>query len=54
MEKLSYIHNNPFEYGLCSTPWEYKFSSASDYAERELFIKVKLLSMWKRKPTLLE
>jgi REP element-mobilizing transposase RayT len=46
MEKLSYIHNNPVEYGLCSTPWEYKFSSASNYTEKESLIKVELLSMW--------
>jgi len=46
MEKLSYIHNNPVEYGLCSTPWEYKFSSASNYTEKESLISVELLSMW--------
>ncbi len=46
MEKLSYIHNNPVEYGLCNTPWEYKFSSASDYTGKESLIKVELLSIW--------
>ncbi|MBK7172343.1 MAG: transposase [Bacteroidales bacterium] len=46
MEKLSYIHNNPVEYGLCSTPWEYKFSSASNYADKDSLIKVELLSLW--------
>ncbi|MBK7029112.1 MAG: transposase [Bacteroidales bacterium] len=46
MEKLSYIHNNPVEYGLSSTPWEYKFSSASNYADMDSLIKVELLSLW--------
>ena len=46
MQKLSYIHNNPVEYGLCSSPCEYKFSSASNYAEKESLIKVELLSIW--------
>ena len=45
-EKLSYIHNNPVEYCLCSVPCEYKYSSASNYAEMESILEVELLSIW--------
>ena len=45
LEKLSYIHNNPVKYGLCSVPWGYKFSSATNYAEEESLLKVELLSL---------
>ena len=44
-EKLNYIHNNPVESGLCSFPWEYKYSSAVNYAGNEGVIHVELLSM---------
>jgi REP element-mobilizing transposase RayT len=44
-EKLNYIHNNPVEYGLCSLPWEYKYSSAINYAGKEGLILVELISM---------
>ena len=43
-EKLNYIHNNPVEYGLCISPWEYKYSSAVNYAGNEGVINVELLS----------
>ena len=46
MEKLNYIHNNPVEYSLCSVPWEYKYSSGSNYSEMESVLKVELLSLW--------
>ena len=46
IEKLNYIHNNPVEYGLCNVPWEYKFSSASNYADKPSLINVILLSLW--------
>lgn len=46
MEKLNYIHNNPIEYGLCSQPWEYKYSSAVNYAEKDSVLDVVLLSIW--------
>ena len=46
MEKLSYIHNNPVEYELCNTPWQYKLSYASNYIEKESLIKEELVSMW--------
>ena len=35
MEKLNYIHNNAVEYGLCSVQWEYKYCSATNYAEKD-------------------
>jgi REP element-mobilizing transposase RayT len=43
-EKLNYIHNNPVEYGLCNLPWEYKFSSAINYAGNQGLISVELIS----------
>jgi putative transposase len=46
MEKLAYIHNNPVEYGLCSVPWEYKYSSAANYIEKTSMLEVVLLSAW--------
>lgn len=44
-EKLNYIHNNPVESGLCSFPWEYKYSSAVNYAGNEGVIHVELVSV---------
>lgn len=44
-EKLNYIHNNPVEYGLCSSPCDYKFSSATNYAGGDGMIKVEMLSV---------
>jgi putative transposase len=32
-QKLDYIHNNPVRAGLCTYPWEYKYSSARFYSE---------------------
>jgi hypothetical protein len=32
LEKLTYIYNNPVEYGLCEVAWEYKYSSATNFA----------------------
>ena len=46
IEKLNYIHNNPVENGLCKVPWEYKFSSATNYADKPSLINVILLSLW--------
>jgi hypothetical protein len=45
-EKLNYIHNNPVEYGLCKVPWDYKFSSATNYADKPSLLNVILLSLW--------
>ncbi|MBK6965734.1 MAG: transposase [Bacteroidales bacterium] len=45
MQKLSYIHNNPVEYGLCSLPWDYKFSSAVNYSGKVGLLNVELLSL---------
>ncbi len=44
-EKLSYIHSNPVKKGMCSDPWDYTFSSATNYAEMESLIEVELLSI---------
>jgi len=44
-EKLAYIHNNPVEYGLCEVPWEYKYSSAKNYAGMKSILDVILLSL---------
>ena len=45
MEKLSYIHNNPVEYGLCHSPWDYEFSSAINYSGKAGLVDVELLSL---------
>jgi putative transposase len=46
MEKLSYLHNNPIEYGLCSVSWEYEYSSAANYMDKYSMLEVVLLSSW--------
>ena len=46
IEKLNYIHNNPVGYGLCSVFWEYKFSSATNYADKPSLMNIILLSLW--------
>ena len=45
LEKLTYIHNNPVEYGLCEVPWAYKYSSATNYAGMNSVLDVILLSL---------
>jgi REP element-mobilizing transposase RayT len=45
MQKLNYIHNNPVKAGLCGVPWDYLFSSATNYADRESLLEVDLLSI---------
>lgn len=44
-QKLNYIHNNPVKAGLCSEPWEYIFSSATNYSENDSLLEVCLLSV---------
>ena len=44
MEKLTYIHNNPVEHGLCNLPWEYEYSLATNYIEKHSMLEVVLLS----------
>ena len=44
-QKLNYIHNNPVKAGLCSEPWEYIFSSATNYSENDSLLEVCLLSI---------
>lgn len=45
LEKLNYIHNNPVEYDLCEKPWDYPFSSATNYCEMPSLIEVIILSI---------
>ena len=45
MQKLFYIHNNPVKYGLCSQPWDYKFSSAVNYSGEVGLLNVELLCL---------
>ena len=42
-QKLDYIHNNPVEEGFVCEPYEYKYSSAIDYAEGSGMVKVSLV-----------
>jgi len=42
-QKLNYLHNNPVEEGFVCEPYEYKYSSAIDYAEGKGMINVVLL-----------
>ena len=46
LQKLNYTHNNPVKAGLCSEPWDYAFSSATNYAEKTSLLEVKLLSLY--------
>ncbi len=47
-QKLDYIHNNPVRAGIVTKPEEYKYSSASDYADGNGLLKVeKIILRWK-------
>lgn len=46
IQKLTYIHNNPVEYGLCGVPWEYEYNSAANYIEKLSMLEVVLISAW--------
>jgi len=39
-EKLNYIHKNPVEKGLCIEPWDYLFSSATNYTDKKSLLDV--------------
>ncbi|MFT5581088.1 MAG: REP element-mobilizing transposase RayT [Psychromonas sp.] len=39
-QKLNYIHNNPVKDKIVECPWEYVFSSAQNYADKEGLVKV--------------
>ncbi|MCZ4317651.1 transposase [Aequorivita viscosa] len=39
-EKFDYIHNNPVKAGLVTEPWEWKNSSARNYAELDAVIEI--------------
>ena len=42
-QKLNYIHNNPVEEGFVNEPYNYKYSSAIDYADRKGLVKIELI-----------
>jgi len=42
-QKLDYLHNNPVEAGFVDEPWEYLYSSASDYCGKTGLIKIKMI-----------
>ncbi len=42
-QKLNYIHNNPVEDKIVEYPWEYVFSSARDYADKQGLVKIHCL-----------
>ncbi|MBC8146374.1 MAG: transposase [Bacteroidetes bacterium] len=44
-EKLTYIHNNPVEKGLCDQPWDYLYSSATNYTDKKSLLDVVCLSV---------
>ena len=44
-EKLNYIHNNPVEKELCNKPWDYLFSSATNYTDKYSLLDVVCLSV---------
>jgi len=47
-QKLDYIHNNPVRSGIVSNPTEYRYSSASAYADEKGMLDVILLERkWK-------
>lgn len=39
-QKFDYIHNNPVKVGLVTEPWEWKHSSARNYAELDAVIPI--------------
>ena len=39
-QKFNYIHKNPVKAGLVTEPWEWKYSSARNYAELDAEIEI--------------
>lgn len=39
-QKFNYIHNNPVKAGLVTEPWEWKYSSARNYAHLDAVIEI--------------
>ena len=35
VQRLNYVHNNPVEAGFVDNPWEWRYSSARDYATQQ-------------------
>ena len=42
-QKLDYLHNNPVEEGFVNEAYEYKYSSAIDYAGGKRLVYVELI-----------
>lgn len=38
-KKVNYVHQNPVRAGMVSNPWEYRYSSAIDYADGKGFLE---------------
>jgi putative transposase len=43
-EKIDYIHNNPVEAGLVKQPFEWVYSSATNYQDMESILEVETIS----------
>ena len=39
-QKLNYIHRNPVKAGLVNNPWDWKYSSARNYAEMDAILEI--------------
>ena len=39
-QKINYIHDNPVQAGLVMRPWEYKYSSARNFAELDSVMEI--------------
>ncbi len=47
-QKLDYIHNNPVRAGIVSSPVDYIYSSARNYAGEEVLLDVEVVQrLWK-------
>jgi REP element-mobilizing transposase RayT len=44
-QKLDYIHLNPVRNGLVSEPWDYRYSSARNYAKMESVLEIDLVTL---------
>lgn len=46
-QKIDYIHNNPVEKGIVFIPEDYKYSSASDYANVKGILEICIFQYFK-------
>jgi len=44
-QKINYIHNNPINAGLVENSWEYRYSSAANYVEKEGLLNISLIDL---------